>query len=122
MTSQRIVLHFPHRLVDQPIVYRLVKEFNLSFNILKASVTPQEEGLMILELSGSDEDFKRAAGVTSDEGVSAAQNQAQQPHAEARGNSQDVTEPAFCDDVQGLAEQCTAGMGDIRLERMTSSV
>ena len=59
MTSQRIVLHFPHRLVDQPIVYKLVKEFNLSFNILKASVTPQEEGLMVLELSGSDDDFKK---------------------------------------------------------------
>lgn len=50
MTSKRIVLHFPHRLVDQPIVYKLVKEYDLQFNILKAYVTPQEEGLMVLEL------------------------------------------------------------------------
>lgn len=57
MTSKRIVLHFPHRLVDQPIVYRLVKDFNLQFNILKAYVTPQEEGLMVLELTGTNEDF-----------------------------------------------------------------
>jgi hypothetical protein len=52
MISKRIVLHFPHRLVDQPIVYKLVKDFDLQFNILKAYVTPQEEGLMVLELSG----------------------------------------------------------------------
>jgi L-aspartate semialdehyde sulfurtransferase ferredoxin len=69
MTSERIVLHFPPRLVDQPIVYKLVKEFNLSFNILKASVTPQEEGLMVLELSGSDDDFKRGVAYLKTTGV-----------------------------------------------------
>ena len=59
MISKRIVLHFPNRLVDQPIVYKLVKDYNLKFNILKAYVTPQEEGLMILELSGEKNDFNR---------------------------------------------------------------
>jgi len=59
MISKRIVLRFPHRLVDQPIVYKLVKDYNLEFNILKAYVTPQEEGLMVLELSGKEDDFKR---------------------------------------------------------------
>ena len=57
--SKRIVLHFPHRLVDQPIVYRLVKDFDLSFNILKAFVTPKEEGLMVLELTGEEENYKK---------------------------------------------------------------
>jgi len=50
--SKRIVLRFPRRLVDQPIVSRLVRDYNLDFNILKASVTPEKEGLLILELSG----------------------------------------------------------------------
>ena len=59
MISKRIVLHFPHRLVDQPIVYKLVKDYNLKFNILKAYVTPQEEGLMVLELSGEKAEFNR---------------------------------------------------------------
>ena len=59
MTSKRIVLHFPHRLVDEPIVCKLVKEYNLEFNILKAYVTPQEEGLMVLELKGEDKDFNK---------------------------------------------------------------
>jgi len=59
MISKRVVLHFPHRLVDQPIIYKLVKDFDLSFNILKAYVTPQEEGLMVLELSGEDNNFNQ---------------------------------------------------------------
>lgn len=59
MISKRIVLHFPPRLVDQPIVYKLVKDYDLKFNILKASVTPQEEGLMVLELSGDKDNYKK---------------------------------------------------------------
>ncbi|MCX6349024.1 MAG: NIL domain-containing protein, partial [Candidatus Aureabacteria bacterium] len=45
MITRRVVLHFPSRLVDQPIISRMVREFKLDFNILKASVTPKEEGL-----------------------------------------------------------------------------
>ena len=69
MISKRIVLHFPHRLVDQPIVYKLVKDYNLKFNILKAYVTPQEEGLMILELSGKEADFNKGAEYLISRGV-----------------------------------------------------
>ena len=45
IVSKKVVLHFPSRLVDQPIIYRLIKEYDLTFNILKASVIPDEEGL-----------------------------------------------------------------------------
>ena len=55
--SKRIVLHFPRRLVEQPIICRLARDFNLEFNILKASVTPKEEGLLVLELSGGQKDY-----------------------------------------------------------------
>ena len=55
--SKRVVLHFPSRMVDQPIIYRLVKDHNLVLNILKASVTPKEEGIMVLELSGARADY-----------------------------------------------------------------
>lgn len=69
MTSRKIVLHFPRRLVDQPIVYRLVKDFDLKFNILKAHVTPEEEGLMVLELSGKKENFAKGVGYLESCGV-----------------------------------------------------
>jgi ferredoxin len=67
--SKRIVLHFPRRLVDQPIVCRLVKEYNLDFNILKASITPDDEGLMVLELRGKQADFDKGIGYLSKTGL-----------------------------------------------------
>ncbi|MFA6350201.1 MAG: NIL domain-containing protein [Candidatus Omnitrophota bacterium] len=59
MISKRIVLHFPKRLVDEPIVYNLIKEYDLKFNILKASITPEEEGLMVIELVGKSENYDK---------------------------------------------------------------
>lgn len=52
MESKRIVLTFPKEKIDKPIVYKLIKDFNLVFNILKASITPDQAGHMVLELSG----------------------------------------------------------------------
>jgi len=59
MVSRRIVLKFPHQLVDQPIVYKLVKDYNLEFNILKAYVTPREEGLLVLDLKGEEDKYQQ---------------------------------------------------------------
>ena len=67
--SKRIVLHFPKRLVERAIVSRLVKDYNLDFNILKASVTPDEEGLMVLELSGKQTDYDRGIRYLAETGV-----------------------------------------------------
>ena len=67
--SKRIVLHFPRRLVDRPIVYRLVKDYNLEFNILKAFFTPQEEGLMVLEISGEQKDYDKGIKYLTKSGV-----------------------------------------------------
>jgi ferredoxin len=67
--SKRIVLHFPRRLVDRPIVYRLIKDYNLEFNILKASVTPDEEGLMVIELSGEQTEYDEGIKYLTETGV-----------------------------------------------------
>jgi len=55
--SKRIVLHFPKRLVNRPIISQLIKDYDLEFNILKASVTQEEEGLMVLELKGEQKEY-----------------------------------------------------------------
>ena len=67
--SKRVVLQFPTRLIDQPIIYRLVKDYDLVLNILKASVTPNEEGLMVLELSGARASYDRGIKYLQDTGV-----------------------------------------------------
>jgi len=69
MVSKRIVLTFPHKLVDKPIVYKLVKDFDLVFNILQAKITPQEEGLLILELTGTKENYANGIKYLTDFGV-----------------------------------------------------
>lgn len=67
--SKRIVLHFPRRLADRPIIYRLVKDYNLEFNILKASVSPEKEGLLVLELSGEQEEYDKGIQYLTENGV-----------------------------------------------------
>ena len=59
VVTKKIVLRFPKRLVERPIVYRLVKDYNLELNILKASITPEEEGLLVLELKGDQKEYDR---------------------------------------------------------------
>ena len=67
--AKRIVLRFPQRLVDRPIVSHLVRDYNLDFNILKASVTQEDEGLMVLELSGEQNDYDRGIKYLTKSGV-----------------------------------------------------
>jgi ferredoxin len=69
MTSKILVLHFSKENWKKPIVYKLVKDFNLSFNILKASVLPRQESFMVLELSGPKADFKRGMEYLAEVGV-----------------------------------------------------
>jgi len=67
--SRRIVLHFPPSVTGQPVVYRLARDFNLSFNILKASVSPGEEGLLVMELSGEQENYDKGIQYLAENGV-----------------------------------------------------
>lgn len=52
MSPKRIVLRFGTDSTVKPIVYRLVKDFDLVVNILKADVNFQKEGTMVLEVTG----------------------------------------------------------------------
>ncbi|MCK5181714.1 MAG: 4Fe-4S binding protein, partial [Dehalococcoidia bacterium] len=67
--SRRIVLHFPPNITEQPVVYRLVKDFGLTFNLLKASVSPGEEGLMVMELSGDQKNYDKGVKYLTEAGV-----------------------------------------------------
>jgi len=69
MVKKRLVLTFPHKLLDKPIVYKLVKDYDLIFNILQARITPKEEGLMVLELNGKKEDYASGVKYLQDNGV-----------------------------------------------------
>ncbi|MGB4644609.1 MAG: 4Fe-4S binding protein, partial [Dictyoglomaceae bacterium] len=44
-------------------------KFDLDFNILKATITPDEEGVMVLELSGEEESFAKGIAYLKELGV-----------------------------------------------------
>ena len=52
MHSRKIIIRYSADIVDQPIIYELVKKYDLVFNILKARVFPRREGVIVLELTG----------------------------------------------------------------------
>ncbi len=59
MVRHKIVLHFPHEQVDKPVVSKLVRDFDIDFNILKASITPREEGILVLEVTGEKDKYQK---------------------------------------------------------------
>jgi len=69
MITKRVVLHFPHNLIDQPVIYKLATEYELVFNILMARITPDEEGVMVLELSGKDSNYAKGVKYLQSKGV-----------------------------------------------------
>ncbi len=69
MVKKRLVLTFPATLVSQPITYHLVKDYNLMINILKALITPKEEGKLVVELSGEKKSVDAGICYLQDIGV-----------------------------------------------------
>ncbi len=67
--ARKIVLHFPAQLVEKAIAYRLVKDFDLQFNILKASIIPDSEGFIVLELSGEKDAYNQGIRFLTRAGV-----------------------------------------------------
>ncbi|MEG3070848.1 MAG: 4Fe-4S binding protein [Peptococcaceae bacterium] len=68
MPRKKIILRFGKDIADRPIIYRLVKDYDLIINILKANVDQNKEGVMVLELTGDNCDpgleYLKEQGVT----------------------------------------------------------
>lgn len=69
MYSKILILRFPKTEVEKPIVCYLVKDYDLTFNILNASVLPRKEGVMVLELSGTRKNFQEGIKYLKKRGV-----------------------------------------------------
>jgi ferredoxin len=70
MIKRKLVLSFPENIVTKPITYKLVKEFNLEFNILRAEITPNMEGKMLIELRGDKAQIDKSIKYLISTGVS----------------------------------------------------
>ncbi len=69
MYSKILILRFPRTVVHEPLVCHLVREYDLTFNILNAQVLPRREGVLVLELSGSRKNFRLGVQYLKDRGV-----------------------------------------------------
>lgn len=58
--KKRLVLRFPAESVNEPITYILIKEYDVSINILNADITHGKEGNLLVEISGESGNLDQA--------------------------------------------------------------
>ena len=59
-TRKRVVLDFPPSVVQTPITYMLAKEFDIASNILRAAISPEESGRLVMEMDGLPDQLEKA--------------------------------------------------------------
>ncbi|MEK6195097.1 MAG: 4Fe-4S dicluster domain-containing protein [Deltaproteobacteria bacterium] len=69
MYSKILILRFSKTVAPKPIVCYLVKDFDLTFNILNAAILPRKEGIMVLELAGARKNFREGVAYLKEMGV-----------------------------------------------------
>ena len=57
--TKKLMLFFPKCECEKPIIYHLVKDHNLIVNVFRAKVTPEEEGYLVLDVTGTEEDIQQ---------------------------------------------------------------
>ncbi len=66
--ERKVRLTYPVHLLDQPILYDLIKNFEVMTNILQANVT-SEQGWLLLAIRGEDETIQQSLAWVSAQGV-----------------------------------------------------
>ena len=60
--TRKLMLFFPTCECEKPIIYHLVKDYDLVVNVFRAKVTPREEGYLVLDVTGTEANIERALG------------------------------------------------------------
>jgi ferredoxin len=68
--AEKYVLGYDSGTVSEPILWKLIKDFNVQVNILKASVSPGLEGSLLVELHAEQSDIDKALAWLESIGVS----------------------------------------------------
>ncbi|MDD5307022.1 MAG: NIL domain-containing protein [Deltaproteobacteria bacterium] len=71
MIQKSVILNFPRKLVDEPLVSRVIRDCDVEVNILQASVTPEEDGHMFVIFKGEPANIGRALDFLKERGVRA---------------------------------------------------
>lgn len=68
MRTDRLELTFPEKLIKKPVLYDLVKAYDVIPNIRRANVD-EKFGWIVLELSGEDEELDKALAHLGELGI-----------------------------------------------------
>lgn len=68
IVQQRYRLTYPKELLDKPILYNLIRRFDILTNIRRANVTNQE-GWLIVDMEGEEEEIKAGIAWAREQGV-----------------------------------------------------
>lgn len=69
MAQRRVVLHYPRTLIDEPVISHLIRDFDLTVNIMRANITPEQEGLMVVGVEGEQHNIDAGLKWVEDKGV-----------------------------------------------------
>mgnify|MGYP006289513477 CR=1 FL=1 len=58
--TRKLMLYFPRCECEKPIIYHLVKDYDLIVNVFRARVTPEEQGYLLLDVTGTEANIERA--------------------------------------------------------------
>ena len=68
MISRRYIFTFPTKMVTEPVIYNLGKDFEIETNIRRADVR-EDTGWVILELKGTEEEIEKGLNWVASKGV-----------------------------------------------------
>ena len=69
MATVRVQLDYPLEQVKEPVLYHLVKDFNLIPNIRRAQIDIRTGGMMVLQIEGTTEDLERSMDYLREHGI-----------------------------------------------------
>lgn len=69
MAKKRLDLTFPPRQSLKPVVYHLVKDYDIVPNILRAQIQPEQEGRMLVEVTGGKDALAEGISFLESQGL-----------------------------------------------------
>jgi len=69
MKELRVVLRFNEDVVEQPITYHLIADYGVQVNILRASIDPGKQGMMMVALRAKEAQVDKGLAYLNDMGV-----------------------------------------------------
>jgi len=74
MATRKVMLKYPEHLIQEPVLFKMVRQFDVMPNIRRARVT-DTVGEIALELEGSPENLERGVKFLEEQGVDVEPNE-----------------------------------------------